>query len=496
MRTYRNGKLRFHKLMIFVAAISFVFLSTGCIFKTVTLTMLEPDEGGEVQPLPGNHKHLINTSVDLLAVPDDGWDFDRWEVDEEFYSNEKETKLVLDSEKTIKAFFSRQPVTLTMEDEEGEGSVSPEPGEYQFDYSTLVGLSATPTEGWEFDRWQVDGVFYSSEAETELFMDADKIVKAFFNEEPVASVTLPMHEPIGQGAVAPAVGDHKYDAGKSLTLQATPAEGWLFEHWLVEDAVYSTEHEAELTMNTDRNVRAIFVRKTHTLTMLEPSGSGDVEPAVGNSVYEEGSEVSLAATPSDGWDFDFWQIDGEFFSGSEQITITMNASKTAKAFFVEEPPTVFTLTMAQPTGQGSVSPSVGNHNYIEGTTVLLSATPAEGWGFEAWYLDGSNYSDSQNVSVVMDRDKSVSATFVQEVEKVTLEIYKSGRGTVSPDVGIYSYDKGAEVNLSATPDAGYHFEDWLVDGTTYEVADITITLEWDTIAIATFRCNCGGVHQE
>ena len=99
MRTYRNGKLRFHKLMIFVAAISFVFLSTGCIFKTVTLTMLEPDEGGEVQPLPGNHKYLINTFVDIQATPYDGWEFDRWEVDEEFYSNEKETKLVMDSEK-------------------------------------------------------------------------------------------------------------------------------------------------------------------------------------------------------------------------------------------------------------------------------------------------------------------------------------------------------------------------------------------------------------
>ncbi len=249
-------------------------------------------------------------------------------------------------------------------------------------------------------------------------------------------------------------------------------------------------------MNTDRNVRAVFVRKTHVLTMLEPSGSGNVKPAVGDSIYEEGSMVTLVATPSDGWDFDFWQIDGAFFSSSEQITITMDASKTARALFIEEPPTIFTLSMAEPTGQGSVSPAVGNHNYIEGTTVPLSATPADGWGFEAWYLDGSHYSDSQNVSVVMDRDKSVSATFVQEVEKVTLEIYKSGRGTVSPDVGTYVYDKGAEVNLSATPDPGYHFEDWLVDGITYEVADITITLEWDTIAIATFRCNCGGLDQE
>jgi len=496
MRTEMRIRFNLKAFIIFLAASAVIFLATGCIFKTTTLTMLEPDGVGNVQPLPGTHKYLTSAIVELEASPEEGWIFDRWEVNEEFYSSEEATTIEIDSEKMVKAFFLRKPVTLTMEEPIGEGNVVPIPGEYQYDYATVVGLVASPMEGWEFDRWQVDEAFYSSEEATELLMDTNKIVKAFFNEEPAASVTLSMLEPIGQGVVAPAVGDHKCDAGKSVTLQATPAEGWLFEQWLVEDAVYSTEREAKLTMNTDRNVRAVFVRKTHTLTMLEPSGSGNVEPAVGDSTYEEGSEVTLVATPSNGWDFDFWEIDRVFFSSSEQITITMNASKTAKAFFVEEPPTIFTLTMVEPTGQGSVSPAVGNHNYIEGTSVLLSATPADGWGFEAWYLDGSNYSDSQNVSVVMDRDKSVSATFVQEVEKVTLEIYKSGKGTVSPDVGTYVYDKGSEVNLSATPDPGYHFEDWLVDGTTYEVADITITLEWDTIAIATFRCNCGGLDQE
>ncbi len=496
MRTETRIRFNLKALIIFLAVSIVIFLATGCIFKTTTLTMLEPDGVGTVQPLPGTHKYLISTTAELEATPEEGWIFDRWEVNEEYYSSEEATTLKMDSEKVVKAFFVRKPVTLTMLEPSGQGDVDPDPGMLSFEYGAVVDLSATPTKGWEFDRWQVNGAFYSSAESTTLTMDNDKTVKAFFNEEPAASVTLYMLEPIGQGQIQPLAGDHEYNAGTVVTLKATPSEGWLFDHWLVEGALYSSDKEAYLTMNTDRNVRAVFVRKTHVLTMLEPSGSGIVKPAIGDNVYEEGSEVTLLATPSNGWDFDFWQIDGAFFSSSEQIIITMNASKTARAFFIEELPKIFTLTMAEPTGQGSVSPAVGNHNFIEGTTVPLSATPADGWGFEAWYLDGSHYSDSQNVSVVMDRDKSVLATFVQEVEKVTLEIYKSGRGTVSPDVGIYVYDKGAEVNLSATPDPGYHFEDWLVDGTTYEVADITITLEWDTIAIATFRCNCGGFDQE
>lgn len=482
--------------VVLLTVFAVVFLATGCIFKTVTLTMLEPENGGEVQPLPGVHNYLTGTVVSIEATPGDNWDFDRWEVDGGFYSSEEATTLKMDSEKVVKAFFVRKPVTLTMLEPSGQGDVDPDPGMLSFEYGAVVDLSATPTKGWEFDRWQVNGAFYSSAESTTLTMDNDKTVKAFFNEEPVASVTLYMLEPIGQGEIQPLEGDHEYNAGTVVTLKATPSEGWLFDHWLVEGALYSGDKEAHLTMNTDRNVKAVFVRKTYTLTMLQTSGSGSVEPPVGSHVYEEGTEVMLVASPANGWEFDYWQIDGVVVTGNPEHKVTMDANKTARAFFVEEPPVVFTLTMMEPSGQGSVSPPVGNHTYIEGTLVSLTATPEEGWEFESWHVDGVNFSNVANVTIVMDRNKSVSASFVKKAEKVILEIYKSGRGTVSPPEGMYEYDKGSSVDLSATPASGYHFEEWLVDGTTYLVQNITITLEWDTVAIATFRCNCGGEGQE
>ncbi|WP_258367400.1 MULTISPECIES: hypothetical protein [unclassified Mesotoga] len=197
MRTETRIRFNFKALIIFLAVTIVIFLATGCIFKTTTLTMLEADGVGTVQPLPGTYKYLISTTAELEATPEEGWIFDRWEVNEEYYSSEQATSIEIDSEKTVKAFFVRKPVILTMEEPIGEGNVVPVPGEYQYDYATVVGLVATPTEGWEFDRWQVDEAFYSSEEATELLMDTNKIVKAFFNEEPVASVTLSMLEPIG-----------------------------------------------------------------------------------------------------------------------------------------------------------------------------------------------------------------------------------------------------------------------------------------------------------
>ena len=72
----------------------------------------------------------------------------------------------------------------------------------------------------------------------------------------------------------------------------------------------------------------------------------------------------------------------------------------------------FTLTMEEPVGEGNVSPSVGNHAYLPGAEVTVSATPALGWIFSHW--DG-NVADenSSNTTILMNSDESLTAHFVE-----------------------------------------------------------------------------------
>lgn len=73
----------------------------------------------------------------------------------------------------------------------------------------------------------------------------------------------------------------------------------------------------------------------------------------------------------------------------------------------------YTLTMAT-AGEGTVDPAVGSHTYNEDTVVTMTATPADGWEFDEWQLDGSSYSVDAVTTITMDADKSVTAVFKEE----------------------------------------------------------------------------------
>jgi uncharacterized repeat protein (TIGR02543 family) len=133
-------------------------------------------------------------------------------------------------------------------------------------------------------------------------------------------------------------------------------------------------------------------------------------------------------------------------------------------------------------GNGSVSP--GSGVYTDGTTVTLTATPDEGYEFSGWSGDASGSSIS--TSIVMDADKSVTATFIPETnaDEYTLTVSVVGMGSVTPSGGVY--DSGTVVTIAATPDAGYSFASWSGDisGTS---STIDITMSSDKNITATFE---------
>lgn len=71
------------------------------------------------------------------------------------------------------------------------------------------------------------------------------------------------------------------------------------------------------------------------LTVQPPSGSGTSTPESGN--YNIGTSVTLLATPSTGWEFNNWFIDGGILILQNPTIITMNTDRTARAVFTQIP---------------------------------------------------------------------------------------------------------------------------------------------------------------
>ncbi len=280
---------------------------------------------------------------------------------------------------------------------EGQGDVEPAPGEYTYTENDVVTLEATPADGWQFDHWE--GALTGSTNPAGLTITNDSTVIAVFTEFPTFTLTMAAH---GLGDVTPPVGYHTYTQGDIVTLEATPADGWLFDHW--EGDLTGSTNPVNLTITNDSTVTAVFTEfPTFTLTVAA-HGLGDVTPPVGYHTYTQGDIVTLEATPADGWLFDQWE--GDLTGSTNPTALTITADATVTAAFVEIP--AFTLTVSVQ-GQGDVDPAPGEYTYTENDVVTLEATAAAGWLFDHW--EGALTGSANPVDFTITSDAAVTAVF-------------------------------------------------------------------------------------
>jgi len=97
--------------------------------------------------------------------------------------------------------------------------------------------------------------------------------------------------------------------------------------------------------------------------------------------------------------------------------------------------------------------------YPPGTEVTLTATPIPNEVFSHWEGDipPEQQLDPQ-ATVLMDRDRAITAVFGQPPPERSLTVQTTGQGTVKPGSG--TYVDGAEVTLTADPNDGWQFDRW------------------------------------
>jgi len=134
--------------------------------------------------------------------------------------------------------------------------------------------------------------------------------------------------PSGAGSVSPSGGE--YESGVQLTLTASPASGYTFDHW--SGSASGTTSPITITMDSNKSLTANFKATTQTYTLntnISPSGSGSVSPSGGE--YESGVQVTLTASPASGYTFDHWS--GGASGTTSTVTITMDSDKNLTANF-------------------------------------------------------------------------------------------------------------------------------------------------------------------
>ena len=142
-----------------------------------------------------------------------------------------------------------------------------------------------------------------------------------------------------------------------------------------------------------------------TLTVIAENGSVSKDP--NQPDYVDGAQVTLTATPDNGYTFDSWS--GDASGNNNPLNVAMSRSKSITAHFTEIAATKFTLTVIAE--NGSVSKDPNQPDYVDGAQVTLTATPDNGYTFDSWSGDASGNNNPLNVA--MSRSKSITANFTQ-----------------------------------------------------------------------------------
>ena len=158
----------------------------------------------------------------------------------------------------------------------GSGTTTPAAGTHTYAEDAEVAITATPATGFAFDHWTGD-VDNTDTPATTVTMDENQEVTAVFVAAPVYNLTMAVDPPAG-GSVSPATGIHQYNQGSIVTLTATAASGYIFDHWAseVDDAHATT---TTVTMSGDQMVTAVFAEYVPTVVTLDGAVSA-IRPAV------------------------------------------------------------------------------------------------------------------------------------------------------------------------------------------------------------------------
>jgi len=357
----------------------------------------------------------------------------------------------------------------------GSGTVS---GDGNFAAGTIVSLTATPDANSTFTGWSGD--CSGTVSPISIVVDKAKSCIANFNVEltivvnpgspgtPGAGVTyipLTVTKPTNGEILETDVSCNtinckpfetklncgtdciiSYAPSAAVTLTAKPAQGFMVDSWTGCGSISTDTLNCQVIMDAAKSVNVLFKEippSSFDLT-IKTTGYGTVNSnptgidcnSTCIKTYAKNTSIALIANPAQGFMVDNWQGCDSVSTDKLNCQLAMNATKAVNITFKEIPPPSFELKV-QSMGSGSVisNPTGINcnpdcvENYIQNTTITLTAKPVQGFTIDKWegcnvdklscQISADSWQSCENIDkltcqVTMDKAKQVKATFISQ----------------------------------------------------------------------------------
>ena len=387
----------------------------------------------------GGGTYDYKTTATLIAAPAENYHFVKWNDN----NTDNPRKIIVTNNATYTATFEEVVIpTFTINVVANNAEMGNVTGSGEYAYNTNVTISASPNEGYSFERW-LDN---NTSATRTINVTQNKTFSAIFA---IRTFRITAQSNDSNKGTVSGGGNYKYN--ETVTITATPKEGYYFEKW----SNGSIENPVYVTVTKNEVYSAVFGIKTCKLeAKVNDTKMGKVS---GMGSYNYNTNVTLTATPNAGYKFVSW--DDGITTETRTITLTEDMSLTANF----EAITYMIATNVNNPSMGSVE---GSGEYDFGSKATITAVPNIGFRFSQW--NDGNKENPRTITV--SGNATYTATFVETRYIVSVNL-DSKQGTV---IGTGSFDYNGTTTLQVTPANGYIFSGWS-DGNKENPRTIVVT---------------------
>ena len=334
-------------------------------------------------------------------------------------------------------------------------------------------FTATANEGYEFEKWTVNGAdtpgSFTDPTELSLDITGKTDVVAHFKAPEKYKVTFAA-EPTEYGTLTatrydrendeevPFDTEAEFETGAFLTFTAKPGADYKVEKWTVNGTAIdmpSNPNKYEIELKEAIEVKVVFTTKPNEVTLkysvaaepaeagqiavaVTPKGGGDPVSVDSGKKVARGSSVTFTATPATGYEVEKWLVNGtkdKKAGQSTTLTMTLDEDTEVQLFFQKEAKKCTINLTADPVEGGTIK-ATGYVNDVfttitdgkivpENSYLDFEATANEGYEFEKWTFNGTKkenlFGEPNKLSFVQIIDNTnVVAHFKKVASKITI----------------------------------------------------------------------------
>ena len=474
-------------------------------------------------------------TIEILAVPDEGYLFDYCASTSGDRSESNPYKVAVNSNMDFSYYFKEAPITKytvdVTSDINGKCKYKIGSGEYskldkshprfQVPAGETVTVLAEADSDYKFVRWSYKGGV-TKDNPYSMIINENMVLRCIFEQIPIDKVSIAVRSD-GTNETRYKISEqswsnwstleHRFELDPNITysIEARAKGNFVFKEWNTGD-IKTTNNPTEFTTKSNENsvhvaVFEALVIKRQLTVVAGANGKCRVKTDnswgdyyTGSKIYSDivdGTTISVEALADKGYHFKRWKDSGAPSTASRDIV--MDNNKSIEAEFEVDAPDKFQVTYeAIPNGSATME---GAGTYNDGDTCTIKVNVSPGYTLNKVLVDSVKITLNSNNQYSFVVEKNIKVTIecdlIPEPTHYTLTVKTEDEGVAQGGVGINKesnlgvetaeFEDGTVATIHATAAEGYSFGGWWKDGV--KVSDdvtLSVTVDADKTYIAKF----------